>query len=90
MYINHYIKSFIINVKNSLTYLLIIAVYFFFVNLEASKQERNKDASDQSIDSSIEETEIINRYNLKKRDDNKKGRNLEELKISIPIIPYKE
>ena len=90
MYFNHYIKSFIHKVKNSLTYLLIIAVYFFFVNLEVSKQDVNINDSDQAIDSSLENTDIINNYNLKDGDEIKKETTLDELRISIPIIPYKE
>ena len=90
MYFNHYTKSFIINVKNSLTYVLIIAAYFFFVNLEVNKQEEKNNASNQSIDNSTEETEILNNYNLQVEDEAKKKRTLDELKISIPVIPYKE
>ena len=90
MKFNQNIKSFILNVKNSLTYLLIIAVYFFFVNLEVNKQEKNRNTSVQSEDSSIHNTNIINSSNSLERYENNNEEIHDELKISIPIIPYRE
>ena len=33
-------KSFLIKIKNFLPYLLLISIYFFFVNIEARKQQQ--------------------------------------------------
>ena len=68
------ISIFLKNIKNLLPYFLLIAIYFFFVNLEASKNKENNQKSEKekilSEDSSI--------YNMK------------NLRIEIPVIPYNE
>tara|TARA_B100000965_G_scaffold396926_1_gene412654 strand:- start:5686 stop:5907 length:222 start_codon:yes stop_codon:yes gene_type:complete len=68
-------KSFILNIKNLFPYLLLIAIYFFFVNLEA----RN---SKNSFRNNILFDEESNEYN---KDVKTKTPNLT---ISIPVIPY--
>ena len=62
------------NIRNLLPYFLLIAIYFFFVNLEASKENntiRNLDKERIFPDDKISD------------DDNKR-------RITIPVIPYNE
>ena len=69
-----YITESIKNIKNLLPYLLLIAIYFFFVNLEARKdKETNRTNENESM--LIEE---------KSTEQNKQQR------IKIPVIPYKQ
>ena len=69
-----YIIESIKNIKNLLPYLLLIAIYFFFVNLEARKDnETNRTNENESL--LIEE---------KSAEQNKQQR------IKIPVIPYKQ
>ena len=67
-------KSFVINIKNLIPYLILIAIYFFFVNLEARKGINNIDSIYRKIDTSANKS-------------NKKDTNL---RMSIPVIPYKK
>ena len=69
-----YITESIKNIKNLLPYLLLIAIYFFFVNLEARKDnETNRTNENEAM--LIEE---------KSSEQNKQQR------IKIPVIPYKQ
>ena len=69
-----YITESIKNIKNLLPYLLLIAIYFFFVNLEARKDnETNRTNENESM--LVEE---------KSSEQNKQQR------IKIPVIPYKQ
>ena len=69
-----YITESIKNIKNLLPYLLLIAIYFFFVNLEARK--------DYETNRTIEnEAKLIEEKSSEK---NKQQR------IKIPVIPYKQ
>ena len=69
-------KSVLIRIKNLIPYLVLIAIYFFFVNLEA-RNERNKK------NNSIQNNEInVNNYKTDKIQTNKT--------ISIPVLPYKQ
>ena len=69
-----YITESIKNIKNLLPYLLLIAIYFFFINLEAGK---NKDTNRINEN----ETKLIEE---KSNEQNKQQR------IKIPVIPYKQ
>ena len=70
MKINKIIKNF----KDNIIYFLLIAVYFFFVNLEARKDKKKYNL-----------TEEKNTYSIQKsKEKNNK------LRIKIPVIPYKE
>ena len=62
------------NIRNLLPYFILIAIYFFFVNLEARKDTNNN----------IRNTEKVNKLPEAKIsiDDQK-------FKIKIPVIPYK-
>ena len=69
-----YITESIKNIKNLLPYLLLIAIYFFFVNLEARKDSDTNRTNENEVEL-IEE---------KSSDQNKQQR------IKIPVIPYKQ
>ncbi len=60
------------NIRNLLPYFFLIAIYFFFVNLEA-KKEINKEKAHK---------ENHNLLNNKNKGDVNKSR------IEIPVIPY--
>ena len=55
-----------------------------------NKQEKNRNTSVQSEDSSKQNTNIINSSNSLERYENNNEEIHDELKISIPIIPYRE
>ena len=65
-------KSLVINIKNLIPYLILIVIYFLFINLEARKVKENIDSIDNKIDTSS---------NISNKKDN-------NLRISIPVIPY--
>ena len=69
-----YITESIKNIKNLLPYLLLIAIYFFFVNLEAGKDIETNRTNEN-------ETKLIEE---KSSEQNKQQR------IKIPVIPYKQ
>ena len=60
------------NIRNLLPYFILIAIYFFFVNIEAKKDNENKLNSQEE--------------NIKKSD--KSSYDDEYQKIKIPVIPY--
>ena len=69
-----YITELIKNIKNLLPYLLLIAIYFFFVNLEAGKdKETNRIYEKESM--------LIDE---KSTEQNKQQR------IKIPVTPFKQ
>tara|TARA_Y100001968_G_C19320144_1_gene698786 strand:- start:391 stop:603 length:213 start_codon:yes stop_codon:yes gene_type:complete len=61
------------NIKNLIPYLSLITIYFFFVNLEASNNNNNKEVKTKYVNSESKPNKIDN-----------------QLKISIPVIPYKK
>ena len=63
------------NFKNLLPYFLLIALYFFFINLETRKEK---------INNKIIEIE------KQLADDKSIGYNKENLRIAIPVVPYKK
>ena len=63
------------NFKNLLPYFLLIALYFFFINLETRKEKINNKIIE--IEKQIVEDKSIG-YDKKK------------LRIAIPVVPYKE
>ena len=66
-------KSLFLSIKNILPYLLLIGIYFFFVNLEARNDLNNSNNNSQS----------------KFKEDNKNRHiNNNSSTISIPVIPY--
>ena len=68
-------KSFLINVKNLLPYLILICIYFFFINVEARKTYNNSTKENDNNNTSNEKKSDIKKVNLR---------------ISIPVIPYNE
>ena len=69
-----YISTIIKNIKNLSPYFLLIAIYFFFVNLDVRKDKINKLNTD--IDGILSD--------VSSSLDKKSSR------ITIPVIPYKE
>ena len=59
-------------IKNLLPYLLLIAIYFFFVNLEARKDNKNNKNIDKQVN-----------YPVSKPNFNEIQR-----RVEIPVIPY--
>ena len=68
------ISKILTNIKNLLPYLLLIAIYFFFVNLEAGKDKKNN----KTID---------NEYILTEEESSEQNK---QQRIEIPVIPYKQ
>ena len=62
------------NLKNVLPYFLLIAIYFFFVNLEARNEKDNVKKTGNEVTKTYTKSSI----------------NEEELRIKIPIIPYSQ
>jgi len=70
----NFIFTIIKNIRNLLPYFLLIAIYFFFVNLEASKDnDRNRSAENENIIGN-DKTNIENK----------------NFRIKIPVIPYNQ
>ena len=65
-------KLIFLNIKNLLPYLILIVIYFFFINLEATKEQQKK----ESI--IFEKETYIEKSNNKDID----------IRMSIPVIPY--
>ncbi len=63
------------NFKNLLPYFLLIALYFFFINLETKKEKINKKIIE--IEKQLVEDKSI-------------GYDKNQLRIAIPVVPYKE
>ena len=68
------IIMFLKNLKNLLPYLLLIAIYFFFVNLEARKDRNNNRNIRIETDLPDDKSSSVDR----------------QLQIRIPVIPYKQ
>ena len=68
------ISTFLKNIRNLIPYVLLVAVYFFFVNLEARK-EKNNNQNPVNKDTMS---------NYKSSIDDKNHR------IEIPVIPYND
>ena len=69
-------KKLILNIKNLLPYLLLILIYFFFVNIEA-KNDLNRKVEN-------------NKSNLNRKETIGFGSDVNDRSntISIPVIPY--
>ena len=68
------ISKILTNIKNLLPYLLLIAIYFFFVNLEAGKDNKTNRSSE-------------NEYILTEEESSEQKK---QQRIEIPVIPYKQ
>ncbi len=62
------------NIRNNLPYFLLIAIYFFFVNIEAGKEKDNDRNAQKEKVSSNDKSRI----------------NQKRIRINIPVIPYKQ
>ena len=67
-------KSIFLSIKNLIPYLILVAIYFFFVNIEAKKNYNFKKRTE------IEKYKDLNETNNNKNDS----------LIVIPVIPYNE
>ena len=67
-------KSIFLSIKNLIPYLLLVVIYFFFVNIEAKKNYNFKKRTE------IEKYKDLNETNKNKIDS----------LIVIPVIPYNE
>ena len=63
------------NFKNLLPYFLLIALYFFFINLETRKEKINNKIIEI-------EKQLV--------EDKSMGYDKKKLRIAIPVVPYKE
>ena len=62
------------NIRSLLPYFILIAIYFFFINLEARKEQNN------NFNSENENVLLDDKSSLDKKN----------LRIEIPVIPYNE
>ena len=69
-------KSLLNNLKNLLPYLLLVCIYFFFINIEARKTYNNNTKQNDKRND--------------KRNDKKLDINKVNLRITIPVIPYND
>ena len=67
-------KSLLLNLKNLIPYLLLIALYFLFVNIEAREEISNYKTNKRSTKHSYIEQSVEDK----------------NLRISIPVIPYSQ
>ena len=67
-------KSLLLNIKNNFPYIFLIAIYFFFVNIEAKKEKNINNLNHKE-----------NETNLKKSVINDNNRT-----IPIQVIPYSQ
>ena len=70
-------KSLFINIKNLLPYLLLVAIYFFFVNIEARNNVNRYEKNSKVI-----------KKNNNTNDANSADNNYNE-RIAIPVLPFK-
>ena len=62
------------NIRNLLPYIALIALYFFFINIEAKKNKNSK--------------QIIKNENMLSVDETKLDKKMQ--RIEIPVIPYNQ
>ena len=68
------INTILKNIKDLLPYLLLITIYFFFINLEAGNERNNVKMNKKETNTPTKNQSITN----------------QQIRISIPVIPYKE
>jgi len=61
-------------IRNLFPYFVLIAIYFFFVNLEAGKDKKDKQNNDKEYIIPKDRSDIDN----------------QNLRIKIPVIPYSQ
>ena len=71
-------KSVFIKIKNHLPYLLLVAIYFVFVNIEA-KNDQSKYTKNSNIILTVEENDLM-----------KSNINENSKRIAIPVIPFNQ
>ena len=68
------INAILKNIKDLLPYLLLITIYFFFINLEAGNERNNVKMNKKETNTPTKNQSITN----------------QQIRISIPVIPYNE
>lgn len=68
-------KSIIIKSKNLFPYLLLILIYFFFINIEANNKKNTKDNKIQNVEIIKIDKSIVHETNQR---------------IKIPVVPYEQ
>ena len=63
------------NIKNLLPYFLLIALYFFFINLETIEEQKKNSIIKPDIQLNKDKTKVDDKKNVR---------------ISIPVFPYNE
>ena len=67
-------KSLLINIRNLIPYIGLIILYFFFINIEAQNDQKNKNIINLKKSNNIEKTNIKENFTT----------------IAIPVIPYSQ
>ena len=62
------------NLRNLLPYFILIAIYFFFINLEARKQNKEKLIIEELNNSTVNKSRVNNK----------------NVRLEIPVIPYEQ
>ena len=70
------LKSFFVNIKNLTPYLILISIYFFFINIEARNNINNRKLGNKEYD---HKKDNLNTFSV---NENKPQ------KIAIPVIPF--
>ena len=70
------IKSILKTIKDSLPYLLLVSIYFFFVNIEARNNQTSIQKNSKFKDK------------IPDKEDLTLGKSANNQRISIPVIPY--
>ena len=68
------LKNILLNIKSAVPYLCIIFIYFFFINIQARKEDKSIQPQDKQIN------------NTKNGGDNF----VLNKKVSIPVFPYQD
>ena len=71
-------KSLFIKIKNLIPYLLLVSIYFIFVNIEAKNDQSGYKKNDKII-LNVEENDIM-----------KSNINDNSQRIAIPVIPFNQ
>ncbi len=61
-------------IRNLLPYFFLISIYFLFVNLEARKENNNTQFSEENLNNAPNDKSVSEK---------------EQLRLAIPVIPYK-
>ena len=63
------------NIKTLIPYFLLIALYFFFINLETIEEQKNKSKIKSESQTNEKKSSVDN---------------IKQIRVSIPVLPYRE